>query len=166
MEEPLISGIAFTANEAKLTLLNTPDVPGVASRILGPIADANIEIDMIVQNVAPAGDYTDFTFTVAKGDYKQTMRILEQQVIPDLGGGELRGDDNIAKVSLVGVGMRSHAGVASKMFRVLSEENINIRMVSTSEIKISVVIDEKQMELAVRALHKAFGLDKADIESE
>ncbi|WP_192035396.1 aspartate kinase [Halomonas sp. YLGW01] len=166
MEEPLISGIAFTANEAKLTLLNTPDVPGVASRILGPIADANIEIDMIVQNVAPAGDYTDFTFTVGKGDYKQTMKILKDQVIPDLGGGELRGDDNIAKVSLVGVGMRSHAGIASKMFRVLAEENINIRMVSTSEIKISVVIDEKHMELAVRALHKAFGLDKDDIEQE
>lgn len=166
MEEPLISGIAFTANEAKLTLLNTPDVPGVASRILGPIADANIEIDMIVQNVAPAGDYTDFTFTVAKGDFKQTQRILQDDVIPALGGGELRADDNIAKVSLVGVGMRSHAGVASKMFRVLSDENINIRMVSTSEIKISVVIDEKHMELAVRALHKAFGLDKDDIESE
>ena len=166
MEEPLISGIAFTANEAKLTLLNTPDVPGVASRILGPIADANIEVDMIVQNVAPAGDYTDFTFTVAKGDYKKTLKMLEEQVIPDLGGGEVRGDENIAKVSLVGVGMRSHAGVASKMFRVLADENINIRMVSTSEIKISVVIDEKQMELAVRALHTAFGLDKSDIESE
>lgn len=166
MEEPLISGIAFTKNEAKLTLLNTPDVPGVASRILGPIADANIEVDMIVQNVAPAGDYTDFTFTVAKGDYKATKKLLEETVIPDLGGGELRGDDNIAKVSLVGVGMRSHAGVASKMFRVLAEENVNIRMVSTSEIKISVVIDEKHMELAVNALHKAFGLDKADIESE
>ncbi|UYG08242.1 aspartate kinase [Halomonas sp. M4R1S46] len=166
MEEPLISGIAFTANEAKLTLLNTPDVPGVASRILGPIADANIEVDMIVQNVAPAGDYTDFTFTVAKGDYKQTLRILEEQVLPELGEGEVKGDDKIAKVSLVGVGMRSHAGVASKMFRVLAEENINIRMVSTSEIKISVVVDEKHMELAVRALHQAFGLDKDDIESE
>lgn len=166
MEEPLISGIAFTANEAKLTLLNTPDVPGIASRILGPIADANIEVDMIVQNVAPTGDYTDFTFTVAKGDFKQTTRILEEKVIPGLGGGDLRGDDNIAKVSLVGVGMRSHAGVASKMFRVLADENINIRMVSTSEIKISVVIDEKHMELAVRALHEAFGLDKSDIESE
>lgn len=137
----------------------------MASRILGPIADANIEVDMIVQNVAPAGDYTDFTFTVAKGDYKKTLKILEEQVIPDLGGGEVNGDDNIAKVSLVGVGMRSHAGVASKMFRVLADENINIRMVSTSEIKISVVIDEKQMELAVRALHTAFGLDKSDIES-
>ena len=165
MEEPPISGIAFTKNEAKLTLLNA-DVPGVASRILGPIADANIEVDMIVQNVAPAGDYTDFTFTVAKGDYKATKKLLEETVIPDLGGGELRGDDNIAKVSLVGVGMRSHAGVASKMFRVLADENVNIRMVSTSEIKISVVIDEKHMELAVNALHKAFGLDKSDIESE
>ncbi|WP_048308400.1 aspartate kinase [Halomonas sp. PR-M31] len=166
MEEPLISGIAFTANEAKLTLLNTPDVPGVAWRILGPIADANIEVDMIVQNVAPTGNYTDFTFTVAKGDYKQTMKILKEQVLPDLGEGELRGDDNIAKVSLVGVGMRSHAGVASRMFRTLAQENINIRMVSTSEIKISVVIDEKQMELAVRMLHQAFGLDKKDPESE
>ncbi|GED21093.1 aspartate kinase [Halomonas sabkhae] len=166
MEEPLISGIAFTANEAKLTLLNTPDVPGVASKILGPIADANIEIDMIVQNVAPSGGYTDFTFTVAKGDYKQTLGILKDQVLPSLGEGEIKADDNIAKVSLVGVGMRSHAGVASKMFRVLSAENINIRMVSTSEIKISVVIDEKHMELAVRALHEAFGLDKADIEQE
>ncbi|MCK0713495.1 aspartate kinase [Chromohalobacter sarecensis] len=166
MEEPLISGIAFTSSEAKLTLLNTPDVPGVASKILGPIADANIEIDMIVQNVAPAGDYTDFTFTVAKNDFKQTRSILQDQVIPALGGGELRGDENIAKVSLVGVGMRSHAGVASKMFRVLADENINIRMVSTSEIKISVVIDEKQMELAVRALHTAFGLDKDSIQSE
>ena len=121
---------------------------------------------MIVQNVAPAGDYTDFTFTVAKGDYKATKKLIEETVIPDLGGGELRGDDNIAKVSLVGVGMRSHAGVASKMFRVLADENVNIRMVSTSEIKISVVIDEKHMELAVNALHKAFGLDKANIESE
>lgn len=166
MEEPLISGIAFTANAAKLTLLNTPDVPGVASRILGPIADANIEVDMIVQNVAPLGDYTDFTFTVAKSDYKKTLKILQDQVIPELGDGEVNGDDNIAKVSLVGVGMRSHAGVASKMFRILADENINIRMVSTSEIKISVVIDEKHMELAVRALHEAFGLDKSDIESE
>ncbi|WP_136247385.1 aspartate kinase [Halomonas borealis] len=166
MEEPLISGIAFTANEGKLTLLNTPDVPGVASKILGPISDANIEIDMIVQNVSPAGSYTDFTFTVAKSDYKQTLRILQDQVLPSLGEGEVKGDDKIAKVSLVGVGMRSHAGVASKMFRVLAEEGINIRMVSTSEIKISVVVDEKHMELAVRALHQAFGLDKDDIESE
>ncbi len=160
MEEPLISGIAFTKNEAKLTLLNTPDVPGVASRILGPIADANIEVDMIVQNVAPAGDYTDFTFTVAKGDYKATKKLLEETVIPDLGGGELRGDDNIAKVSLVGVGMRSHAGVASKMFRVLADENVNIRMVSTSEIKISVLIKSTNALKAVKCLHKEFKLDK------
>ncbi len=166
VEKPVISGIAFNRDEAKLTVVGVPDIPGVASRILGPISRANIEVDMIVQNVAPAGDYTDFTFTVAKGDYKATKKLLEETVIPDLGGGELRGDDNIAKVSLVGVGMRSHAGVASKMFRVLADENVNIRMVSTSEIKISVVIDEKHMELAVNALHKAFGLDKADIESE
>ncbi|MCM2129990.1 aspartate kinase [Larsenimonas rhizosphaerae] len=166
MEEPLISGIAFNTNEAKLTVLNTPDVPGVASKILGPIADANIEVDMIVQNVAPAGDYTDFTFTVSKADYRQTKRILEESIVPSLGGGEVRGDDQIAKVSLVGVGMRSHAGVASRMFRVLADEGINIRMVSTSEIKISVVIDEKFMELAVRALHTAFGLDREDVNEE
>ncbi|MFC0337094.1 aspartate kinase [Kushneria avicenniae] len=166
MEEPLISGIAFNNNEAKLTLVNTPDVPGVASRILGPISDANIEVDMIVQNVAPAGGYTDFTFTVAKNDFRQTQRILQDQVIPSLGGGELRGDDKIAKVSLVGVGMRSHAGVATRMFKVLADEGINIRMVSTSEIKISVVIDEKFLELAVRSLHTAFGLDRADVSEE
>ena len=161
MEEPLISGIAFTKNEAKLTLLNTPDVPGVASRILGPIADANIEVDMIVQNVAPAGDYTDFTFTVAKGDYKATKKLLEETVIPDLGGGELRGDDNIAKVSLVGVGMRSHAGIAAQCFRALAEKGINIRAITTSEIKISILIDGPYAELAVRTLHSVYGLDKA-----
>ncbi|MCM2971989.1 aspartate kinase [Larsenimonas suaedae] len=166
MEEPLISGIAFNTNEAKLTVLSTPDVPGVASKILGPISDANIEVDMIVQNVAPIGDHTDFTFTVSKADYRQTQKILENTVLPSLGGGEVRGDDQIAKVSLVGVGMRSHAGVASKMFRVLAEEGINIRMVSTSEIKISVVIDEKFMELAVRSLHTAFGLDRDDVKEE
>ncbi|WP_027350030.1 aspartate kinase [Halotalea alkalilenta] len=165
MEEPLISGIAFSINEAKLTVLNTPDIPGVASKILGPIADANIEVDMIIQNVAPVGDRTDFTFTVAKNDYKQTYRLLEQKVIPELGG-EIKGDDQIAKVSLVGVGMRSHAGVANRMFQVLGNEGINIRMVSTSEIKISVVIDEKFMELAVRALHTAFGLDREDVNQE
>lgn len=166
MEEPLISGIAFNRNEAKLTVLNTPDVPGVASQILGPISDANIEVDMIVQNVAPTGAYTDFTFTVAKSDFRQTRRILDEQVIPGLGGGEVRGDDKIVKVSLVGVGMRSHAGVATRMFRVLAEEGINIRMVSTSEIKISVVIDEKFLELAVRSLHTAFGLDREEVSEE
>jgi len=161
MEEPLISGIAFTANEAKLTVLNAPDMPGVASRILGPVGDANVEVDMIVQNVAPDGKTTDFTFTVARGDYKKAMGVLEG-VVEEMGSGEISGDNGIAKVSLVGVGMRSHAGVASKMFKVLSDEGINIRMVSTSEIKISVVIDEKFMELAVRALHTAFGLDKEE----
>ncbi len=161
MEEPLISGIAFTANEAKLTVLNAPDMPGVASRILGPVGDANIEVDMIVQNVAPDGKTTDFTFTVARGDYKKAQAVLEG-VVSELGAGEIAGDNEICKVSLVGVGMRSHAGVASKMFKVLSDEGINIRMVSTSEIKISVVIDEKFMELAVRALHTAFGLDKEE----
>ncbi len=161
MEDPLISGIAFTANEAKLTVLNAPDVPGVASKILGPIGAANIEVDMIVQNVAPDGKTTDFTFTVSRGDYKKARQVLEG-VVAELGSGEISGDNAIAKVSLVGVGMRSHAGVASKMFQVLSDEGINIRMVSTSEIKISVVIDEKFMELAVRALHTAFGLDKEE----
>lgn len=165
MEEALISGIAFNSNEAKLTVLDTPDVPGVASRILGPIAAANIEVDMIIQNASASGDRTDFTFTVAMGDYKKAQRILNEQVIPELGG-SIRADDAIAKVSLVGVGMRSHAGIASKMFEVLSREGINIRLVSTSEIKISVVIDEKFVELAVRALHTAFGLDRTDVSEE
>lgn len=165
MEEALISGIAFNTNEAKLTVLDTPDVPGVASRILSPIANANIEVDMIIQNASASGDHTDFTFTVAKGDYKHALRILEQNVLPELGG-RVKGDLAIAKVSLVGVGMRSHSGIASKMFQVLAQEGINIRLVSTSEIKISVVIDEKFVELAVRALHTAFGLDKEDINEE
>lgn len=165
MEEALISGIAFNTNEAKLTVLNTPDIPGVASRILSPIADANIEVDMIIQNASASGEQTDFTFTVAKGDYKKAYRILEEQVLTELGG-EVKGDLEIAKVSLVGVGMRSHSGIASKMFQILSQEGINIRLVSTSEIKISVVIDEKFIELAVRALHTGFGLDKVDISEE
>ncbi|MGJ8525134.1 Aspartokinase [Halomonadaceae bacterium LMG 33818] len=165
MEEALISGIAFNTNEAKLTVLNTPDIPGVASRILSPIADANIEVDMIIQNASASGEQTDFTFTVAKGDYKKAYRILEEQVLTELGG-EVKGDLDIAKVSLVGVGMRSHSGIASKMFQILSQEGINIRLVSTSEIKISVVIDEKFIELAVRALHTGFGLDKVDISEE
>jgi len=165
MEEALISGIAFNTNEAKLTVLNTPDIPGVASKILSPIADANIEVDMIIQNASASGEQTDFTFTVAKGDYKKAYRILEEQVLTELGG-EVKGDLDIAKVSLVGVGMRSHSGIASKMFQILSQEGINIRLVSTSEIKISVVIDEKFVELAVRALHTGFGLDKADISEE
>lgn len=158
MEAPKISGIAFSINEAQVTLRKMPDVPGIASRILGSIAKANIEVDMIIQNVAIEDERTDFTFTVSKQDFHQTWRLLEEDVVPSLGG-ELRGNDRIAKVSLVGVGMRSHAGVADQMFRTLAEEGINIRMVSTSEIKISVVIDEKFTELAVRALHAAFGLD-------
>lgn len=158
MEAPQISGIAFSVNEAQITLRKMPDIPGIASSILGPIAQANIEVDMIIQNIAIEDERTDFTFTVSKQDYRQAWRLLEEQVVPTLGG-ELRGNDRIAKVSLVGVGMRSHAGVADQMFRTLAAEGINIRMVSTSEIKISVIIDEKFTELAVRALHSAFGLD-------
>lgn len=158
MEQPLISGIAFNRDEAKLTILGVPDEPGVASRILGPVADANIEIDMIVQNVA-ADSTTDFTFTVHRNDFERGMDVLEA-VAKELGAREVSGDDKIVKVSLVGVGMRSHAGIASKMFSTLAAESINIRMISTSEIKISVVIDEKYLELGVRALHQAFDLEQ------
>lgn len=157
MEKPVISGIAFNRDEAKLTVRGVPDLPGSASRILSPIGDANIEIDMIVQNVAADGT-TDFTFTVARGDMKKAVAILEQ-VARDLSAREVIADDKITKISLVGVGMRSHAGVASKMFATLAKENINIQMISTSEIKISVVVDEKYLELGVRALHTAFDLD-------
>ena len=159
MEEPLISGIAHHTNEAKLTVLGAPDIPGVAAKILAPIGDSNIEVDMIVQNVSPDGKSTDFSFTVARGDYKKAQEILEG-VVKEMGSGKVIGDTAIAKVSLVGVGMRSHAGVASLMFKTLADNGINIRMVSTSEIKISVVLDEKFTELAVRSLHTAFGLDK------
>ena len=158
MEQPIISGIAFTRDEAKLTVLGVPDIPGVAARILGPISDANIEVDMIVQNVA-ADNCTDFTFTVRREDYDAATLILNQ-IAQDVGAREVSGDNKIAKLSLVGVGMRSHAGVASRMFKVLFDESINIQMISTSEIKISVVIAEKYIELAVRALHSAFGLDQ------
>ena len=157
MEQPVISGIAFNRDEAKLTVRGVPDIPGIAFRILGPIGDANIEIDMIVQNVG-ADKMTDFTFTVHRNDYRKALPIL-QQIAQDIGAREVIGDDKIAKVSLVGVGMRSHAGVASQMFGTLAKENINIQMISTSEIKISVVVEEKYMELAVRALHTAFDLD-------
>lgn len=160
VEKPIISGIAFNRDEAKLTLMGVPDLPGVASRILGPVSAANIEVDMIVQNVA-ADQTTDFTFTVHRNDYDKTYAILKE-VNAMLGGRECVGDNKIAKVSIVGVGMRSHAGVASKMFTTLADENINIQMISTSEIKVSVVISEKYMELAVRALHSAFDLDKSD----
>jgi aspartate kinase len=159
MEQPVISGIAFNRDEAKLTVRGVPDTPGIAYRILGPVGEANIEIDMIVQNVA-ADNTTDFTFTVARGELKKALAVL-QEVARDIGAREVVGDDKICKVSLVGVGMRSHAGVASKMFGVLAKENINIQMISTSEIKISVVVEEKYLELAVRALHTAFDLDQA-----
>ncbi len=157
MEKPVISGIAFNRDEAKLTVRGVPDTPGIASRILSPIGDANIEIDMILQNVSADGS-TDFTFTVAQGDLKKAMAVLEK-VAKDVSAREIVANGNIAKVSLVGVGMRSHAGVASKMFSVLAKENINIQMISTSEIKIAVVVDEKYLELAVRSLHSAFDLD-------
>ncbi|VAX05187.1 Aspartokinase [hydrothermal vent metagenome] len=156
MEEAKISGIAFNRDEAKLTILGVPDQPGVAHKILGPIADANIEVDMIVQNIAEDVT-TDFTFTVHRNDYKKALAIL-QDTASELKAQEVKGDDSIVKVSLVGVGMRSHAGIASTMFETLAKEGINIRMISTSEIKISVVIDEKYLELSVRALHESFGL--------
>ncbi|MGB5260551.1 MAG: aspartate kinase [Gammaproteobacteria bacterium] len=159
MEQALISGIAFNRDEAKLTILGVPDKPGVAHRLLGPIAEANIEVDMIVQNVAPDGATTDFTFTVHRNDYARALDILNATA-SELGAREVSGDDRIVKVSLVGVGMRSHAGIASTMFGALAREGVNIRMISTSEIKISVVVDEKYLELAVRALHTAFELDQ------
>lgn len=158
MEQPVISGIAFNRDEAKLTITGVPDMPGVASQILGPVAEANIEVDMIIQNIAADG-CTDFTFTVHRRDFETAETIL-RSMADTLGAREVIGDDSIAKVSVVGVGMRSHAGVAAKLFSVLSQENINIMMISTSEIKISVVIQEKYMELAVRSLHKAFELEK------
>ncbi len=159
MERALISGIAFNRDEAKLTLAGVPDLPGVASKILGPIAAENIEVDMIVQNVGANGA-TDFTFTVNRNDYVRAKNVLEA-LRTELGAQIVSGDDSIVKVSIVGVGMRSHAGIASTMFKVLADEGINIQMISTSEIKISVVIAEKYLELAVRALHTAFGLDQA-----
>lgn len=164
VENPIISGIAFNRDEAKLTVLGVPDLPGIASRILGPVSSANIEVDMIVQNVA-ADQTTDFTFTVHRNDYDKALAILEETA-NELGAREVKGDNKIAKVSIVGVGMRSHAGVASDMFTTLAKENINIQMISTSEIKVSVVISEKYMELAVRALHSAFELDQADSVAE
>ncbi len=160
MEDVLISGIAFNRDEAKLTVIGVPDTPGVAFKLLGPIAAANIEVDMIVQNIAPDGATTDFTFTVHRNDYKRAMSILESTA-RELGAREVSGDNRIVKISLVGVGMRSHAGIASTMFEALAREGINIRMISTSEIKISVVVDEKYLELGVRALHDAFHLDQA-----
>ncbi|MBN9131790.1 MAG: aspartate kinase [Nitrosomonadales bacterium SCN 54-20] len=160
MERAIISGIAFNRDEAKITVLGVPDRPGIAYQILGPVADANIDVDMIIQNVGHDG-MTDFSFTVNRNEFARTMDILENQVQPHIGARGVIGGDRIAKVSVVGVGMRSHVGIASKMFRTLAEEGINIQMISTSEIKISVVVDEKYMELAVRVLHKIFELDQA-----
>ena len=160
MEQPIISGIAFNRDEAKITVLGVPDKPGIAYQILGPIADANIDVDMIIQNTGADGT-TDFTFTVHKNEMGKALSILKDQVQAHIGAREISGDDKIAKVSVVGVGMRSHVGIASQMFRTLAEEGINLQMISTSEIKIAVVIDEKYMELAVRVLHKAFDLDQA-----
>ena len=157
VEQATISGIAFNRDEAQLTIAGVPDKPGVASLILGPITEANIEIDMIVQNIG-ADESTDFTFTVHRNDFSKVLELLENTA-KELGAKQVIGDDNIVKVSLVGVGMRSHAGIANTMFKTLAREGINIRMISTSEIKISVVVDEKYLELAVRSLHEAFGLD-------
>jgi len=159
MEQAIVSGIAFNRDEAKISVLGVPDRPGIASQILGAVADANIEVDVIIQNV-PRDGKANFSFTVHRNDYARAIDLLKDKVMPALGAAEVVGDPRICKVSIVGIGMRSHVGVASTMFRVLSEEGINIQMISTSEIKTSVVIDEKYMELAVRALHRAFGLDQ------
>ena len=159
MEQAIVSGIAFSRDEAKISVLGVPDMPGIAYQILGSVAEAKIEVDMIIQNLSKDGK-TDFTFTVSRGDYQKTLDLLQGSVAPKLGVASVEGDPKICKISIVGIGMRSHVGVASTMFRALSEEGINIQMISTSEIKTSVVMDEKYMELAVRALHKAFDLDQ------
>jgi aspartate kinase len=159
MEQAVVSGIAFNRDEAKISVLGVPDTPGIAYKIVGAVADANIEIDMIIQNVSKEGK-TDFSFTVHRNDYAKAVDLLNNKVIGALGAKEVVGDAKICKVSIVGIGMRSHVGIASKMFSCLADEGINIQMISTSEIKTSVVIDEKYMELAVRALHKVFGLDQ------
>jgi len=160
MEQPVISGIAFNRDEAKITVLGVPDKPGIAYQILGPVAEANVDVDMIIQNTGADGT-TDFTFTVHKNEMNKALSILRDKVQGHIGAREINGDDKIAKVSIVGVGMRSHVGIASQMFRTLAEEGINIQMISTSEIKIAVVVDEKYLELAVRVLHKAFELEAA-----
>ena len=159
MEQAVISGIAFSRDEAKITVMGVPDRPGIAYAILGPIADANVDVDMIIQNASVEG-ITDFSFTVHRNDYQKAMDIA-RKVQSHIGAKAIVGDNRVCKVSMVGLGMRSHVGIASQMFRTLSEEGINIQMISTSEIKISVVVDEKYMELAVRVLHKAFSLDQA-----
>ncbi|MEM5530554.1 aspartate kinase [Gammaproteobacteria bacterium AS21] len=164
VEKPVISGIAFNRDEAKLTIMGVPDIPGVASKILGPVSEANIEVDMILQNIAE-DQTTDFTFTVHRNDFDKALTILNR-TCEQLNAREVIADNKIAKVSIVGVGMRSHAGVATKMFDALASENINIQMISTSEIKVSVVLDEKYLELAVRSMHSAFELGKSDLISE
>jgi len=159
MEQAIISNVAHNRDEAKITVLGVPDRPGIAFAILGPIAQANIDVDMIIQNASTDG-MTDFSFTVHRSEYQRAMKILESKVKPDIKARGVQGDDHIAKVSLVGIGMRTHAGIAARMFEALAKEGINIQMISTSEIKTSVVVDEKYMELAVRVLHKTFELDK------
>jgi len=159
MEKAIVSGIAFNRDEAKISVIGVPDKPGIAYQILGAVAEANIEVDMIIQNISKDGK-TDFSFTVHRNDHARALELLKSKVLPALGAAGVEGDSKICKVSIVGIGMRSHVGVASKMFRCLSEEGINIQMITTSEIKTSVVIDEKYLELAVRALHKAFDLDQ------
>ena len=159
MEDPIISGIAFNRDEAEVNILGVPDMPGIAYQILGPIAEANIDVDVIIQNLGQDG-LTDFTFTVQKNDLKRTLEILNAKVKDHIKAREVKGDDKIAKLSIIGVGMRSHVGVASKMFRTLAEEGVNISTISTSEIKISVILEEKSLDKAVNALHKAFDLDK------
>jgi aspartate kinase len=160
MEKAVVSGIAFNRDEAKVSVLGVPDKPGIAYQILGAVAAANVEVDVIIQNLSKDGK-TDFSFTVHRNDFQKTLDLLKGQVVPALGAADVVGDNRICKVSIVGIGMRSHVGVASRMFKCLSEEGINIQMISTSEIKTSVVIDEKYMELAVRALHREFDLDQA-----
>lgn len=163
MEKALVSGIACTRDEAKITLTQVPDTPGVAYKILGPVAQHNIDVDMIVQNIASAGT-TDFTFTVPKGELERTLKVLNEEVVPVCQPKNITTSTSVAKVSVVGIGMRTHAGVACKMFETLAREGINIQMIGTSEIKVSLVIEDKYMELAVRALHDAFGLDKSPVE--
>ena len=159
MEQAVVAGIAFNRDEAKISIIGVPDKPGIAYQLLGPVADANIDVDVIIQNVSHDGR-TDFSFTVHRNDYLRTLDVLKNTVMPAVGALDVRGDAKICKVSIVGIGMKSHVGIAAKMFRTLSEEGINIQMITTSEIKTSVVLDEKYMELAVRALHKAFDLDQ------
>jgi len=164
METVLVSGITYNKDESKISLLGVPDRPGIASQLFMPLSDANITVDMIIQNVSVEG-LTDMTFTVPKGDYKKALKIVEETA-RQIDAKEVRSDENITKISIVGVGMRSHSGIASKMFQTLSNEGINIQMISTSEIKVSCIVDAKYSELAVRVLHEAFGLDRRDAKAE